>query len=75
MGGHGTVTGTTDGLLDVDRIGRRHPARPAGHPEHLGAVALGVEEVAADGACVVDDALDAVALGHQPAAEGAKVGW
>src|SRR5215470_9096626 len=33
-------------LLDVDRVGDGHPARTPCQPEHLGAVALGIEEVA-----------------------------
>ena len=60
-------------LVDVDGLGDRHPARPARQPEHLGAVALGVEEVAADRARVVDDPLDAVAVGPQAPMEVAKV--
>src|SRR6185436_11808823 len=61
------------GLLDVDRVRGGHPARPAGDPEDLRSIAFGIEEVAADGAGVVDDPLDAIALGHQATAEGAQV--
>src|SRR5881397_4075153 len=43
------------GLMDVDRIRGGHPAGPAGEPEHLRAIAFGIEEVATDGAGMVDD--------------------
>src|SRR2546428_796534 len=60
-------------LADVDGAPRRHPARPAGDPEHFRAAALGVEEVATDADGVIDDALDAIALGHQAAVQDAQV--
>ena len=52
-------------------VGTQH-GRP-GHPEHLGAIALGIEEVTADGAGVVGDDVDLVPLGHEPPVEGAEV--
>src|SRR5262249_2121543 len=36
------------GLVDVDRIGDRPPAGPAGDPEDLRAIAFGIEEITAD---------------------------
>src|ERR1051325_1478937 len=60
-------------LLDVDGIRDGHPARPARQPEHFRAIAFGIQEVAADRARVVHDALDAVALGAQPAVKGAEI--
>src|SRR3989449_7752616 len=68
FGQHGII-----GLLDVDGLHGWHPAGSARDPEHLGAIALGVEEVAADGAGVVDDALDAIAVGDQAPAKAPQV--
>src|SRR5215813_10100751 len=61
------------GLLDVDGIGDGHPARTARQPKDLGAVALGIEEVAADRARVVDHVLDAIALGAETPVEVAEI--
>src|SRR3954464_11743938 len=60
-------------LLEVDRDRYRHPALAAGDPEHLGTIAFGIVEVAADGARVVDHALNAIARAHQAAVELAHV--
>src|SRR5438552_12925762 len=48
------------GLLDDDGLHRGHPTGSARDPEHLGAIPLGVEEVAAAGAGVIDDTHDAI---------------
>src|SRR5438034_11560515 len=61
------------GLLDVDGLHRGHPTGSARDPEHLGAIPLGVEEVAADGAGVVDDALAAIAVGKHAPAKGPQL--
>src|SRR5499427_6545548 len=60
-------------LLDVDGIGDGHPAWTSRQPEHFGAVALGIQEVAADGARVVDHVLDAIALGAETPVEVAEI--
>src|SRR5262249_23221232 len=61
------------GLMDVDRTDRGHPAWPARHPEHFVAIAFGIEEIAADGAGMIDDLLDAIPVDDQAAVERAKV--
>src|SRR5215468_6505588 len=60
-------------LLDVDGVGDGHPTRTPRQPEHLGAVALGIEEVAADRTRVVDDVLDAIAFGAEAPVEVAEI--
>src|SRR5262245_53410183 len=61
------------GLVDVDRIRGWHPAGTPRHPEDFGPISFGIEEVAADRAGVIDDVLDAIALGDQAPVEDAEI--
>src|SRR5439155_23064990 len=60
-------------LLQINRIGVRHPARMASDPENFSTVSLGVEEVAANRATMVSNPVDAIALGYQAAVKCAQI--
>src|SRR5262249_14000267 len=61
------------GLVNIDRIRGGHPAGTSRHPEDFGPISFGIEEVAADRAGVIDDVLDAIALGDQAPVEDAEI--
>src|SRR5262249_25044462 len=71
-----TVDLRHDGLIclfEVYGIGVRHPARPAGDPEHFSTVVLRVKEVATNCTAVVGDPIDAIALCNQTAVKRTQI--